>query len=45
ILRPSGRAVFGDKILDVITEGDFIETEKEVRIIRVDGNRIVVSKV
>ena len=45
ILRPSGRAVFGDKILDVITEGDFIETEKEVRVVRVDGNRIVVSKV
>ncbi len=45
ILRPSGRAVFGDEILDVVTEGGFIEKEKEVKVVNVEGNRIVVSEV
>lgn len=44
-LRPSGRAVFGDEILDVVSEGGFIEKEKEVKVVKVEGNRIVVSEV
>lgn len=45
ILRPAGRAVFGEKILDVVTEGDFIEKDREVRVIKVEGNRVVVQEV
>ncbi len=45
ILRPSGRAVFKDKLLDVVTEGDFIEKDKTVKVVKVEGNRIVVSEV
>ena len=44
-LRPSGRAAFGDEILDVVSEGGFIERGKEVKVVNVEGNRIVVSEV
>jgi len=41
-LRPAGKAVFNEKLFDVVTEGDFIPKQSEVRVIRVEGNRIVV---
>lgn len=44
-LRPSGRAAFGDEILDVISEGGFIEKKKEVKVVNIEGNRIVVREV
>lgn len=44
-LRPSGRAAFGNEMLDVISEGGFIEKDKEVKVVNVEGNRIVVSEV
>ncbi|MFH0838943.1 MAG: NfeD family protein [Candidatus Omnitrophota bacterium] len=43
ILRPSGRALVGDEMLDVITEGEFIDKDKEVKIIKVDGSKIFVT--
>jgi len=42
-LRPSGKAEFGDRLLDVVTEGEFLEKGTPVRITRIDGNRIVVA--
>ena len=45
ILRPAGRAVFGEDILDVVTEGDFINQDIPVKVVKVEGNRIVVEKV
>ena len=44
MLRPSGKAIFEEKILDVVTEGEMIQRGAEVKIIRVDGNRIVVAE-
>ncbi len=44
VLRPSGKAVFGEEILDVVTEGEMISKGVEVRVIRVAGNRIVVAE-
>lgn len=44
-LRPAGKAEFFGKILDVISEGDFIEEGKEIKIIRVEGNKIIVGSV
>jgi len=44
ILRPSGKAEFDGKILDVVTKGEFIEKEKEIIIEQVEGARIVVKK-
>lgn len=42
-LRPAGRAEFDDKLLDVVTEGEFIDKGEPVRIQQVRGNRIVVE--
>jgi membrane-bound serine protease (ClpP class) len=42
-LRPSGRARFGDKRVDVTTDGTFIATGTPVRIIEQSGRRIVVT--
>ncbi len=44
-LRPSGKVKCGDQLLDVITEGDYIEAGHTVEILRIEGNRIVVRKV
>lgn len=44
-LRPAGKARFGDRYLDVITDGSYIENGGQVRIIEIQGNRIVVCEV
>ncbi|TMN21000.1 NfeD family protein [Lentibacillus cibarius] len=44
-LRPSGTAVFNEERLDVVTEGGFIEKDKRVKVIRVEGVRIVVREI
>jgi len=41
-LRPAGSAVIGGKLMDVVTEGDFVEPGSAVRVVKVAGNRIVV---
>lgn len=45
ILRPSGNAQFGNLVVDVITRGEFIEPDAPVRVLAVEGSRIVVEKV
>ena len=45
ILRPSGRAAFGDTIADVITEAGYVDLGQRVRVVAVDGNRILVEPV
>jgi membrane-bound serine protease (ClpP class) len=42
-LRPAGRAQFEDKLLHVVTEGDFVEKGAEVQVIQVAGSRVVVK--
>ncbi len=42
-LRPAGRAEFGDRLLDVVTEGGFIEKGARVQIVEIRGNRVVVG--
>ncbi|WP_050742071.1 NfeD family protein [Symbiobacterium thermophilum] len=42
VLRPAGTAVFDDQRLDVVTEGEFIPAGVPVKIVRVEGTRIVV---
>ena len=44
MLRPSGKAIFDDKLYDVVTEGDVVDAGEKIRIIDVKGNRIVVEK-
>ncbi|MHC4592047.1 MAG: NfeD family protein [Planctomycetota bacterium] len=43
-LRPAGRADFDDTLLDVVTEGEFIEKGARVQIQEVRGNRVVVRR-
>ena len=40
-LRPSGKATIGDQRLNVVTEGSFIEKDNSVKVIAVEGNRVV----
>lgn len=44
-LRPSGRALFGDDILIVESNGEFIEGNVPIRVTQVDSNRIRVRRV
>ena len=41
-LRPSGKAMFGDRYLDVVSDGAYIDHGTTVEVIRVAGNRIIV---
>lgn len=42
VLRPAGTAQFGAEKVDVVTEGEFVVAGTPVRVIRVEGTRVVV---
>ena len=44
-LRPSGIVLIGGERKSVVTEGEFLDAGKTVRIIHVNGSRIVVEPV
>ncbi len=44
-LRPAGKAQFGGQFLDVIAEGDYVAPGGRVRIVEIEGQRIVVKEV
>ena len=44
-LRPAGTALIEDKPVDVVSEGTFIKKEAHIRVIAVNGSRVVVRKV
>jgi membrane-bound ClpP family serine protease len=44
-LRPSGKARFGDDLIDVISEGEVVEASTNIRVIEVLGNRVIVEPV
>lgn len=43
VLRPSGIGDFDGVRLNVVTEGEFIENGTPIRIVRVEGGKIVVK--
>ncbi len=43
-LRPTGRAVIEENTQDVITEGEFIDKDKEIKVVKIEGNRIIVKE-
>ena len=43
ILRPTGKARFGDAIVDVVAEGDFLDKGTSIEIIEIHGNKVVVK--
>jgi membrane-bound ClpP family serine protease len=45
VLRPSGTANFNGVKLDVVSEGEFIPKDSNVKIVKVEGHRIVVNQI
>ena len=43
--RPAGNADFDGKKVDVVSRGEFIEKDKKIEVIEIEGNRIVVKEV
>jgi len=44
IIRPTGKAKFGDAIVDVVAEAEFLDKGTKVEIIEIHGNRVIVKK-
>ena len=44
-LRPAGKAQFGEQFLDVIAEGDYVSPGGRVRVVEIEGMRIVVKEI
>ncbi|MBR5291303.1 MAG: hypothetical protein IKU32_00140 [Clostridia bacterium] len=44
-LRPAGNGVFDGRRLDVVTSGGFIAKDSPIRIVAIEGLRIMVEKV
>ena len=42
-LRPAGIAIFGDRRVDVVTQGELLGKNTAVKVIKVEGNRVVVE--
>jgi membrane-bound serine protease (ClpP class) len=43
-LRPAGKARFGEAVVDVVADGEFLQPGTEVEIIKISGSRVVVRK-
>lgn len=44
-LRPSGTIEVSGEKIDVVSEGEFIEKDERVKIMKIEGRRIVVKKI
>jgi len=45
ILRPAGKVMIENKLIDVVTQGEFIEAGTMVKVIATDNNRIIVKQI
>jgi membrane-bound serine protease (ClpP class) len=45
LLRPGGKARFGDVLVDVVADGAFIQAGRAVRVVQLVGSRVVVEAV
>lgn len=43
-LRPAGTALIDDERVDVVSDGGYIEANKPIRVVRVEGIRIIVKE-
>ena len=43
-LRPGGKARFGNRRLDVLTDGEFLPKGSRIVVVRFSGNRLMVSE-
>jgi membrane-bound ClpP family serine protease len=44
-LLPSGKAQFGDELVDCIADGEVVERNQPVQVVEVHGNRVLVRRV
>jgi len=44
MLRPAGRADIGGEVLQVVTQGEWIDKDTPIKVIEVAGNRITVGR-
>jgi membrane-bound serine protease (ClpP class) len=44
-LGPSGKIRLGERLLDVVADGEFIDRGVDVEVVEVHGNRVVVRRV
>ncbi|WP_412059610.1 NfeD family protein [Metabacillus idriensis] len=44
-MRPSGTALIDDERIDVVTEGTYIKKDQKVKIVKVEGSRVVVREI
>ena len=44
-LRPSGKARFGDRVVQVVSDGAMIDAGEEVRVCEVHASRVIVEQV
>ena len=44
-LSPSGKVRLGEDLVDVVSDGELIEADTAIRVIDVEGNRVVVQAV
>jgi membrane-bound serine protease (ClpP class) len=44
-LRPAGKAQFGEQFVDVLAEGGYVAPGGRVRVVEIEGPRIVVKEV
>jgi membrane-bound serine protease (ClpP class) len=44
-LRPGGKGRFGNRYVDVLTVGDFINRGRPIRVVRITGNQVVVEQI
>ncbi len=45
ILRPAGKADIEGLLVDVVTDGEFIDPGAPIRVLRVEGEKVVVGAV
>ena len=44
-LRPAGKGEFEGELIDVVSNGEFLEKDSRIKVIALDGNRVVVEKI
>ena len=45
ILRPSGTVRIGRERVDAVSHGDFIDKDTDIRVVQVEGTRVIVEPV
>lgn len=45
VLRPAGKVRFANEMVDVVTEGDFLDPGTHVEVVKREGNRVIVRRV